>query len=138
MSDETTFALLDGDGLVTNVIVADQAFIDGLPAQIADPDVDTGDLTFDKAVDVTNVDGAADGGPGSAIGIGWKKARNGRWVAPVPTAEEAAAQAVVDAAAAKRATDDAYLAGLRTKVEGGQELTADERDRLALIQLSRS
>lgn len=123
---ETLYALTDADGVVTNVIVADQAFIDALPAQIDDPDVDTGDLSFHKAFDVT----------GKNVGIGHKRSSNGRWVAPTPpapTQDELDAQAAAQAAADARAADDEFLAGLATKLDGGGSLTQDERDRKDVI-----
>jgi len=128
---ETTFALLDADGTVLNVIVADQEFIDGLAAQVADPDVDTGDLTFDKAVDVT----------GKGVGPGHKRAKNGKFSPPVippPTPEEIAAQEAVEAADAQRAEDDAFLDTLDGKVRKGTSLTQDERDRKDVILARRS
>ena len=139
---ETLFAVLDADGVVENVIVADQEFIDSLSDAIADPDTNTGTLTpKHRFVDVTNVDGAADGGPGSAIGIGWKKAKNGRWVAPTPpepTQAELDARAAAEAQNAQRAADDEFLAAVQAKVNAGTSLTQDERDRLTLINASRA
>lgn len=135
---ETLFALLDDEGVVTNVIVADQEFIDTLQAQIDDENVDTGAIEFARAYDITSV--VADDSTPSP-GIGWRRARNGKWVAPTPpepTQEELDARAAAQAEADRRAADDEFLAGLRTKMDAGETLTQDERDRLALIQLSRS
>lgn len=131
MADETLYAVLDADGVVENVIVADADFIAELQSNIADPDVDTGAFTSDQRfVDVTD----------KGVGVGWKRAGNGRFTAPVPpepTPEELQAQEDAEAAATRRTADDAFLAGLQDKVAAGESLTQDERDRMALIQLSR-
>ena len=126
---EQTWALLDADGVVANVIVADEEFIASLDDLIDDPDTDTGDLAKGKRYRVDDLD--------EPVSVGWKRSRNGRWVAPVPpepTEEELAARA----AAEQRAADDAWLADALGKVRGGGKLTQDERDRLALIQASRA
>lgn len=126
---ETLYALVDDEGVVTNVIVADKAFIDSLGEQIEDPDVDTGDLAFAKAYDVTD----------KGVGIGHKRAANGKWVAPAPpappepTEDELAAQKAAQAAADQRAADDEFLDGLATKLNTGGSLTQDERDRKDVI-----
>lgn len=123
---ETLYALVDDEGVVTNVIVADKEFIDSLGDQIEDPDVDTGDLAFAKAYDVTD----------KGVGIGHKRAANGKWVAPTPpepTEDELAAQAAAQADAEQRAADDEFLDGLAAKLNTGGSLTQDERDRKDVI-----
>lgn len=77
-TQEQVFALVDADGDVFNMIVADQEFIDALPAAVADPNVET-PRGLDKlkgAHDVT----------GKGVGIGDKRASNGRFVRPTPPA----------------------------------------------------
>lgn len=124
------YALADENGVALSVIVADQEFIDNLAKQVADPDVDTGEVKFAKAYDVTGKD----------VSAGHKRAANGKWTRPGPpeqTEAEKAALAAAGAAAAQRAEDDAFLKTLRTKQQSKQPLSQDERDRLSLIIASR-
>lgn len=127
MAEETVYALTDADGVVINRIVADAAYIKELGAQIADPDVDSGDLTFAKAYDVTSKD----------VGIGYRRASNGQWVRPEPTPEQIEVQERVEAEAAARAEDDEFVAAMKEKARAKQSFTQDERDRLQAIDLSR-
>ena len=71
------YALLDEDGTVINVILADEQFIKTLPDLIADVNVDTGTLTFDRAVELT------DGDREQGVGIGWHHATDD-WQRPTP------------------------------------------------------
>lgn len=134
MADETVFAVLDADGVVINKIVAGQEFIDTLIEHIADPDIDSGEYDeSNRFVDITDRDPQPN--------IGWARAKNGRFIAPVPpepTAEEVAAREQAEAEASARADDDAFLAELDTRVRGGGRLTQDERDRMDLIRLRRT
>lgn len=62
MTTPGNYALLDAEGNVYNIIVADEEFVAAnLPS-------DHKSVALDDLTD--------------RIGIGWKKARNGRWVAP--------------------------------------------------------
>lgn len=124
---ETEFALCDENDVVINKIVADQAFIDVLAQRIADPNVNTDGLEFAKAYDVT----------GKNVGVGHKRSTNGKWVAPTPTPDEVAAQEAAQAAADQRAADDAFIAEMKAKTDGGDSLTQDETNRLLAIDLSR-
>lgn len=130
MADETLFAVVGADGVVENVIVADQEFIDSLSAAIADPEHDTGALTADhKFYDVTGKD--------PQPGVGWTRAKNGRFSAPTPP-EPTQAELDAQAAADQRAADDDFLASIRNKVDAGTELTAAEQTRLTFISASRA
>jgi hypothetical protein len=126
---ETVFALLDADGLVLNVIIADQAYVDELAAQLDDPDVDTGSIEFARAVDIT--------GREPMPGIGWTRAGNGRFVAPEPP-EPSQAELDAQAEQDRRAADDAFIADVLERVAAGGALTDTERDRLELVRLARS
>lgn len=65
------FALVDSKGVVVNIIDAEQEFINDLPRQIEDPEVDSGNLVFSEAHDIGDQE----------VGIGWRYQR-GEWVAP--------------------------------------------------------
>lgn len=127
---ETKYAFVDTNGVVTNLIVADKAFIDALPKQIADPNVDTGDIIFSKVVDVTDKD----------VNIGYIQQSNGSFKAPVPpppTQEQLDAIAAAEAETAQREADTTRLAELRKKVGPlNPGLTQDERDELNVLMLS--
>ena len=70
------YALVDADGLVFNVIEADQDFIDALPELVVDPDVDT-------SPELKRVRETAHVNHPDAPAIGWR--RNGKnWERPVP------------------------------------------------------
>lgn len=123
------YALTDEDGICINRIVADQEFIDALPAQISDPSIDTGVLQFTKAYEVT----------GKGVAIGHKRSQNGKWSAPVPTAAEIEAQQRVEDAAQARLEDDKFLEALDKKIRGANaSLTAAEQARLDIIKARRS
>jgi hypothetical protein len=68
------YAFLDENGIVINVIVADQDFIDSLQSQIDDENVDTGNIALYSTpvrIDELSVK------PGN----GWRKSGN-KWVSP--------------------------------------------------------
>lgn len=95
------------------------------PAHLMTPDWYTKTTAF---VDVTGVD------PLPTIGF---TLSNGQWAAPPVTAEE---QAALDAAAqqeAARAADDSFVTDMRAKIDAGDALTDEERDKLAVIQAER-
>lgn len=127
---ETLFAVVDAAGVVENVIVADQEFIDGLTAAVADPNHDTGTLTVDHVyVNVTALD--------PQPGVQWTY-KNDVFVAPLlpePPPKAAAAQAAMQA---QRTEEDVFLTGLRDKMAKGVYLSQDERDRMQVIQLTRN
>jgi hypothetical protein len=106
---ETLYALCDVDGVVTNVIVAEKAFIDFLP-------------NGTSYINVTD----------TSAGIGWKRVGN-EFSAPVLSAEAVAAQ---QAAQAAIASDIAFITALKTKIKNGGVLTPTERDRALIIQIS--
>lgn len=129
MAEETLYALTDAEGVAVNVIVADAAFIKELGAQIADPDVDTGDQAFAKAYDVT----------GKNVGIGHRRVGT-KWEeppVPEPTSEEIESRKQAEADAIARADDNAFITAMQTKARGKQSFTQDERDRMLAIDLSR-
>jgi hypothetical protein len=131
VAEEQQFALVDAQGVVMSVIVADQEFVDSLAEQVDDPDVDSGDLSFARTYDVT----------GKGVAVGFRRAANGKWVAPTPpepSPEELAGLQAAEEAAAQRATDDEFVAAASAKLRSGGALTQAERDRLTLIQLERS
>lgn len=90
MSD--TYALVDTDGNVLNVIVATADYITELASLVADPTVDTGVLP--EGVRGYKVNGLVDS-EGRAVGMDHRRAGNGRWVLkealvrPRPVPEEA-------------------------------------------------
>lgn len=77
--EEQVFVLLDANGEVFNAIVADQAFIDALPGMVKDPDVQTAP-ELDKLARALDVTGMKEDRPG----IGWKRAKDGKWNKPTP------------------------------------------------------
>lgn len=128
---ETTFALLDDNGVVVNVVVADKTFVDELKADISDPDVDTGDFTFANAVEVT----------GQLVSPGHKRGPDGKFTAPIrPKAivdAENARLAAEQARTDQRTKDAARVTELRAKTGPGKAgLSPAERDELMAIQLS--
>jgi hypothetical protein len=126
---ETIYALTDSNGIVIERIVASKEFIDSLPKLINDPNVDTGNLEFSKAYDVT----------GQNVSLGHKRMSNGTWSKPEPTQEELDAAATIEAERTQRQTEDARITALRAKVGPGKPgLTQADRDELNLIMLSRS
>lgn len=131
MTEETLFAVIAG-GVVENVIVADQEFINSLEGAIADPNHDTGLLTEEhQFVELIGLD--------ARPGVGWTY-DGGEFAAPPvaePTLTELEVQAAAFAAAEQRADDDAFLEGLRAKARRGVSLTQDERDRMTLLSLLR-
>lgn len=126
MSDEKIYALLDGDGYVVNLIVADEDFISSLPALVADESVDTGDLPR-EAYRVDNI-------PDEVV-RGWRRANNGRWVAPE---RPAPVEVVEPPETVALREDQEFAVNMKDKARGGEPLTQDERDRLLAIQLSQS
>jgi hypothetical protein len=75
------YAILDEEGNVVNIIVADQEFIDSLTSQIQDESVDTG--TLSETNEFVELSEDLDTRPG----VGWKH-QGGEWVAPEPVEPE--------------------------------------------------
>lgn len=127
---ETLFAVVSADGVVENVIVADEEFVISLSMQIADPGVDTGGFSHDQTfVNVTDLD--------PRPGVGWVK-DGSEFIAPIPTLEDQVAQEAARAEAEQRSADDEFLAGIQAKVTTGKGLSQGERDRMDLIRLIRN
>lgn len=125
---ETLFAVIT-DGEVKNIIVAEQRFVDALPDDLTDPDVDTGQFESDDTLIKIS-------GMNPMPGLGWT-VKNKKFSPPVVTQEELDAQAALATQVAERADDDAFLAAVTTKLRKKQAVTADEKTRLQAIDVSR-
>lgn len=129
MSESKNFAVVDSNGVVVNVIVADQEFIDSLPDLVADPTLDTTNFNGAKFYDISNKN----------VSVGYTRNSNGSYSPKVPTEEEINAEQAASDLIAQIASDKARLIELRAKVgPGNPGLTQDERDELNVIMLTRS
>jgi hypothetical protein len=72
------YAILDADGTIINVIVADQEFIDSLESQINDVNVDSGSMILHSPpILIEDIEGT------DRPGLGWKK-NGSEWEKPAP------------------------------------------------------
>lgn len=116
MTNETLYALVDANGLVFNIIVADQKFID------------SGLIEFNKAVNITTLD--------SRPSVGWTHVKNERFTPPTQEEIDATvAQATAQAEA--QIADDEFLSDVAIRLRKGDEIAQAERDRLLALQLTR-
>lgn len=124
----SVYAVIDDHGKVVNVIVAEAEFIATLPDLISNPDIHTGPLQVGHTYcDISEIE--------QAVGVGWVRAEDGTF--SLDSAAEEAQNSAEIAAEESAARDTEFLEEVAAKVQAGEHLTQDERDRLTIIQLRR-